>query len=188
KFSMIVRHLKPLVNTWALIQRPDDIRINPNQPLNFKKIDLSCKKHDGKVAESICEGHYDKFDLKGKYIISFYVNDIRGDISTPETIDINQTQGKAVISVQYDEQQAIVYLRDVIVGGKHKQAALKQQGDKFVAFAINDAETEFSPAASFDTILNQLIIPHVLVLGENYKVTFNYLGGLNFQLQSITPK
>jgi hypothetical protein len=181
-FSVTVNHLQPLNGVWALIQRPDDISIDPNQALNFEKIDLSCNQQD------VCQGRYERFDLKGEYRISFYVRDKNEDVSFPETLIINQTQGKTVFPTQYDEQRATVYLRDVVVNGQHLQAALELQGNRFVVVAFSAAPKQFSPAAQFDTDSGKLTIPLALVFGKDYQATFKYLGNLAFELESAVPK
>lgn len=185
-FSMTVSHLNPLKQGWALVQRPDDLHIDTSQPLNFKKVYLTCTENSR--VESTCSGQYKNFDVKGEYRINFYAMDKNQDASFPETLIINQTQGKAVAPTQYDDQQAIVYLRDVVVNGRHLQAALRQEGNGFVAFAVNDAVKQYAPAAEFNAVTGKLEIPHAQVFGQVYKATFNYLGGLNFSLESASPQ
>lgn len=181
-FTMTVNHLQPLDEAWALVQRPDDISIDPDKPLNFEKINLSCDSQD------VCQGRYERFDLKGEYRISFYAMDENKDVSFPETLIITQTQGKSVIPTEYDDQQTTVYLRDVIVDGQHLQAALELQGSNFVVSAFGEATGQYSPAAQFDAASGKLIIPHALVFGKEYQATFNYVGNLAFELESVTPK
>ena len=181
-FSISVNHLQGLNRAWALIQRPDDISIDPNQPLNFEKITLNCDKQD------ICQGSSDGFNLKGEYRISFYAMDDDYEVSFPETLTITQNQGAEVTPVQYDEERAVVYLRDVEVNDQHLQVALESQGDKFVAIAVSDAPKQYTPAAKFDFGSGLLTIPHAKVLGKNYQATFKYLGELDFKLQSAVPK
>ena len=183
-FSIEVSHLNPLSQAWALIQRPDDITIDSNQPLNFEKISLTCKSKE--TAKSICQGQYNQFDLKGEYRINFYAMDKNKDASFPETLIIEQSIGKLVAPAQYDEQLAVVYLRDVMVDGKHKQFALKQQGNTFVSFAVNDAVKQYSPAATFDATTGKLTIPHALVFGQEYQGVFRSVGESNFSLDSAS--
>lgn len=113
---------------WSRLQKPwyfngpSDIAIAPDGNVyvsDFEKIDLSCNLQD------VCQGRYERFDLKGEFRISFYAMDNNEDVSFSETLIINQTQGKTVIPTLYDEQRATVYLRDVVVEGKHFQAAME---------------------------------------------------------------
>ena len=181
-FSVKVNHLQALNRAWVLVQRPDDISIDPNQALNFEKIKLSCNSQD------ICQGRYEHFDLAGEYRLSFYAMDVQEEVSLPEILSITQTQGKTVIPALYDDQLAVVYLRDVLVGEQHLQVALELQGDKFVAIAVSAAPKQYAPAAKFDFESGILNIPHALVFGKNYQATFKYLGNLEFKLESATPK
>ncbi len=181
-FSIKVNHLQPLNGIWALIQRPDDISIDTNQPLNFEKINLTCNQQDD------CQGRYDRFDVKGEYRISFYVRDKNEDVSYPETLVINQTQGKTVYPTEYNEILQTVYLRDIVVNGQHLQAALELQGDIFKVITYSEAPNQYIPAAQFDMATGKLTIPHVLAFGQAYQATFKHRGNLEFQLESAAPK
>lgn len=181
-FNIKVTHLQVLNRAWALVQRPDDISIDPNQALNFDKIKLSCNSED------ICQGRYERFDLAGDYKFSVYAMDVQEEVSLPEMFSVTQTQGNEVIPAVYDDQLAVVYLRDVLVDGQHLQAALELQGGKFVVIAVSEARKQFYPAAEFDFDTGKLIIPHALAFGENYQATFKYLGNLEFQLESAEAK
>lgn len=181
EFSVEVDHLQALSSVWALVQRPDDISIDPNQALNFEKINLSCDK------QGFCQGRYDNFDIIGEYRISFYAMDVQGEVSLPETVVINQAQGKSVVPTFYDDQRAVIYLRDVDVKGKHLQVALELQGEKFVVIALSDAVKSYTPSAQFNAQSGILSIPHALAFGNDYQATLKYLGNLEFALQSALP-
>jgi len=181
-FSVKVDSLQPINTVWAIVQRPDDISIDTNQPLNFEKIDLSCDK------EKLCKGQYTRFDLKGEYRLSVYALDTQGDISFPETLIITQPQGKDVYPVQYDENLETVYLRDVEYQGQHYQVALESKDNRFVMIAASPAPQIFSPAAQFDDASDLLIIPHALAFGKPYEARFKHLGNFEFELESATPK
>ncbi len=181
-FSVIVDSLQPLNTVWAIVQRPDDISIDTNQPLNFEKMDLSCDK------ENLCKGQYNRFDLKGEYRLSVYALDTQGDISFPETLTLTQAQGNDVYPVQYDESLATVYLRDVEYQGQHYQVALESKGNRFVMVAASPAPQTFNPSARFDNANNLLTIPHALAFGKPYEARFKHLGSFEFELEFATPK
>ena len=183
-FNVTVSSLQPLNRdkVWAIIQRPDDISIDTNQPLNFEKINLSCDE------QNQCQGTYDRFDLKGEYRLSVYALNVQGEISFPETLTVTQPQGGEVYPVQYDENLATVYLRDVEFQGQHYQVALESKGDRFVMVAASPALQSFSPAAQFDDVSNLLTVPHALVFGKPYKARFKHLGNFEFELESATAK
>ena len=179
-FSVTVDSLQPLNTVWAIVQRPDDISIDTNQPLNFEKIDLKCDK------ENQCKGQYTRFDLKGDYRLSVYALDTQGDVSFPETLAVTQPQGNEVYPVQYDESLETVYLRDVEYQGQHYQVALEYKGDRFVVVAASPALQIFNPAAQF--VDDLLIIPHALAFGKPYKARFKHVGNFEFKLESATAK
>ena len=179
KFNIAVNHLQPLDRAWALIQRPDDVSIDPNQPLNFEKIDLICKN-------SLCQGEYNNLDLQGEYLISFYAMDSNGETSFPETLTLTQTQGKTVNAVHYNEDKNTFYIRDVTLDDLHFQAVLKKQGTQYVAFEVKQNAEIFPYKATFSAINKSLILPKVNMSGKDYHLTFDYLGGLNFQLKITT--
>lgn len=181
-FNVTVDSTQALDRAWALVQRPDDINIDPGRPLNFEKIQLTCDK------QGECEGRYERFDMKGEYRLNAYALDREGDISFPETLTITQTKGKSVIPAQYDEQKTTVYLRDVLVNGQHLQAALELQENKFVVIAYSNAPEQFSPAAEFDLESAILTVPHALAFGKDYQATFKYLGNLEFELLNAKAK
>ncbi len=181
-FSVTVDSLQPHNTVWAIVQRPDDISIDTNQPLNFEKIDLSCEK------ENLCKGQYNRFDLKGEYRISVYALDTQGDVSFPETLTVTQPQGNEVYPVQYDENLETVYLRDVEYQGQHYQVALESKGARFMIVAASPAPQTFNPSARFDDANNLLTIPHALAFGKPYEARFKHLGNFEFELESATAK
>ena len=184
-FSIDVTHLQRISRAWALIQRPDDISIDPNDPLIFKKIELTCEEVGGK---STCQGHYDQFDTQGEYYVSFYVQDKNEEVSFPETLTVTQTQGKIVNAIHYNEQQETFYVRDVTASGLHFQAVLKKQGAKYVAFALKQVNEVFPETATFSAANASLFFPQVEMSGKYYQLSFDYLGGLDFTVKKKVLK
>lgn len=182
EFNVTINSLQPLNSVWAIIQRPDDISIDSNEPITFQKINLSCNE------QHQCKGGYDHFNLQGEYRLNVYAQDVKGEVSFPETLTVTQTQGDVVYPVQYDERLTTVYLRDVEYQGQHYQVALELKGDKFVLVAASLAPKTYNLSARFDPATDILTIPHALVFGKPYQARFKHLGNFEFGLESALPK
>ncbi len=177
-----VQHLQDLIDVWALVQRPDDLSIDPNQPLDFEKIPLRCDQNDQ------CTGRYNRFDTQGQYRLSFYAQDKNYEISSPEVLLVTQTQGKSVSPAVYDAKQTTLYLRDVMVGGKHYQAVLQLENGQFQLLSYSPAFNTYSPAANFDSGTHLLTIPLAQAFGQQYQAVLQNNGNALFSLQSATVK
>ncbi len=182
EFKVNINSLQSLSTVWAIVQRPDDISIDFNQPITFQKINLICNE------QHQCKGRYDHFNLQGEYRLNVYAQDIQGEVSFPETLTVTQNQGDAVYPVQYDEKLTTVYLRDVEYQGQHYQAALELKGNKFILVAASLAPKTYTLPAQFDSATNMLTIPNALVFGKPYQARFKHLGNFEFELESAIPK
>lgn len=187
-FSINVQHLQNLLQVWALVQRPDDLAINPDQPLNFTKIPLSCAAPVN--AQTQCTGSYDRFDVQGTYQLSFYAMDTNFEVSLPEILSLQQTKGDSISPVDYDYQQTTLALRDVIVAGQHFQALMYYQDGQFVLLpnSVKAISQFYNPPAEFDANSQILKIPLAKAFGQNYQATLKQQGDLHFSLQTAAPK
>lgn len=176
-----VQHLESLQDVWVSIQRPDDISIDPDQPLSFEKVSLECDKDE-------CSGQYPRFDTRGEYRLSFYAMDAHYDMSAPEIMLVTQTQGNNVMSAVYDDKQTTLYLRDVTVGEQHFQAALQLDNGQFKLLTASPASGKFASPASFDAGSNVLNIPLARAFGQNYQAMLKHVGNFAFELQGAAPK
>ena len=181
-FNIHVNHLQSLSSVWALVQRPDDINIDSNEPLNFATIKLTCDDAD------YCEGNYQHFDTAGNYQLNFYAMDSQSEVSFPETVTVTQAQGKAVSAAIYDDSIKKLYLRDIEVNGERLQVVLELQSDQFVVTEYSKAPQQYQPSAKFDPSSGRVTIPYVDVAGTIYQATLKHVDNLNFVLESAEPR
>ena len=184
--SKKVNHLNPIKAKWAFIQRPDDVIIDPNQPVDFHRIDVDCIPLD--KAHDQCTATYDNFDVNGDYFLSFYVQDEYDAISVPQTLTITQDKGQPVIPVVFNSANQELSFRDVTVEGKHYQAILKFNQGHFYLKTASPAPMTFEPPALFDLITNTLKIPEANVDGKLFQATLKHKGNFVFTLESVSAK
>lgn len=179
-FSINVSALQKLDSAWFLVRRPDELHLDPAQPLNFEKIALLCD------AQNQCRGSYPRFDTSGNYVVSFYAMDSQMEISAPESVTITQAKGKAVPAAQFDSNSNTLSLRTVQVGGQQFQAELQLQNGQWVLTALGKAAQSVQPASEYFADTGVLRIPQVLVNGQLYQATLQRQGDA-FQIQQAGP-
>lgn len=184
RFNVTLQHTGGFNSAWALVQRPDDIAIDPNRALDFEKVALTCTPGQ---AQSTCTGSYNRFDVAGEYRLSIYAMDQQYEVSFPETLTVTQNQGKDILPVHYDDSQAVVYFRDVEAGGQHYQAALEQHNGQFVLTALSETDARYNVPAQYDAATGLLTIPQASAFGHLYQATMRQINGTtDFQLEAAT--
>ena len=106
--TITVNALQPLKTAWVMVQRPDDVITDPDEPLQFETVTLQCNKQDQ------CQGEYTRFDVKGEYRLNFYAQDTKGDVSFPETLVVNQTEGGSVLILGDANGDGDVNIQDIV--------------------------------------------------------------------------
>lgn len=176
-----IQHSEKLSEAWVLVQRPDALHIDPNKAIDIPSFPLNC------VADE-CSVRIDNLDFLGQYYLSFFLMDTLRQISLPSVMHVSKNRGKEILPAEYDAEQGILYLRNVMVGRQHYQAELGFQNGRFNFWAATTSGVPWEPAATFDPVNNLLQVPLAQVFGQLYQGSFKHLGNYSFELLNVKPK
>lgn len=185
EFSMQVISKESLVKAWVQIQRPDDVHKDNNEPVKDALIiELECD------SLGLCQGEYDKFDVAGKYQVTFYAQDAKLQL-VQSTIARTFTKGSLNTQATYQEADGKLLIADVFAIDDHYQVILQDTGhyvfELVSASKLTSTMTTTNSFANYDNSSLLLTIPEVSALGKRYRVILKNTGGYKFELVSAIP-
>lgn len=181
-FQFKLQANNPLVETWALIQRPVVGSPDLTNPLNIEKIPMTCD------TQGQCTGRYYRFDHAGRYRISFYALDNHYQLNAPMYLDVTQPTTQTLLPAEYDDHQGLVYLYDVAVNDQHYQATIKAESGLWHLQSLMTAPYSYDAPALFDSNTQVLSIPAAYAYGQTYQASFKWVDNLSFRLLEAHPK
>lgn len=180
-----VQSLEPITRLWFTVIRPDSFHSDSNEPIyELPLYDLDCNRQNNGSYQ--CKGHYDQFDTKGTYTLTFYAQDKSNRTSLPVSSSITQTIGKEAPSrpqasetTRYLPASGELIIEDVTVAGQHFWAKLQDQGgQQFKLLDYRITSTRLTPSAQFNSNTGVLVLPKVSAGTQHYHVTLQMQNNL----------
>ena len=180
ELSMEVNSLEPVLSAWAILQRPDFAHPDSDEPVSdLVEVPLLCD------ASNRCQGLYDRFDVAGEYLLTFYAQDQSYQLSLPATSVITQTQGATSCAISpcpapnaivFDPALAANHLivPDVREEGSSYRYVFDYLGD--IRFRIKQRQILPAPVSTepaiYDGVLTlRMDLPRVYFAGSYYRAT-----------------
>ncbi len=146
--SMQVESKKPILRAWVVIKRPDFKHTNSNEPISdLPEIKLECD--DNKLC-AVAVNHK-KFDVNGKYVITYYVLDTKLQLAPPKVKILTQKQGIPICTLDADGNGSFDALTDGLLSIRY---LFGLRGDSLMTGAVASNCANCS-AAEVEPILEQ---------------------------------
>ena len=182
--SLKASSLEPLVSAWALVQRPDDPVLDPEQPINsLDRVVLTCD------TQGQCQGVYKRFDVRGDYAVSFYVQDQKGQVSLPMVATIQQTQGPLPALAVYNDKNGSLKLTAVRAFGQFWQATFQDIGNyRFRLVSAQPLAQAPAVHAVYDDSRRTLTMPDTSALNKRWDVGLQHAGDFIFSVTGASAR
>ena len=152
---------------WVTIKRPDyNFPTDESAISSFPQIELNCQSNT-------CEGVYNNFNLNGEYLLTFYVEDDKGEVSLPQSIKIQQTsrdEQEWTAPAVFEFETGLLTLKDVAVEGQHYYVELKEQTPGHYDFSLQYVQPLTNSTQSSHAVFDgqRVKVPSVFALGNYY--------------------
>jgi DNA-binding beta-propeller fold protein YncE len=178
-----ISSLQPIINAWAVVERPDFIHGDSAQPIDeAPKVTLQCDD------AGYCSGEYEQFDVKGDYRLSFYAEDRKLQLTLPMTATFRQTVGAEPAASVFDTDSGSLRLSAVTAGGDSFYVELTHRGSLLFELAhLAPNDSAGASGANYEIGSGTLHLPRVYVEGDFYDATLQHQGDWLFSVTAAYP-